>query len=56
MWTGYKFEDIKDLDLLQHIDVIIDGKYEQSLPTTKNWRGSDNQRLWVRNGSTWTHD
>jgi anaerobic ribonucleoside-triphosphate reductase activating protein len=55
MWTGYKFEDIKDLELLNYVDVIIDGKYEQSLPTKRLWRGSDNQRLWINSG-TWNEE
>ncbi|MXR36156.1 anaerobic ribonucleoside-triphosphate reductase activating protein [Craterilacuibacter sinensis] len=45
LWTGYRYEDIGTLALLRYIDVLIDGKYEQDLPTTKPWRGSDNQRL-----------
>lgn len=56
MWTGYKFEDIKDLELLNYVDVIIDGKYEKDLPTKKLWRGSDNQRLWQKQNEVWTHD
>ncbi|AFU64015.1 anaerobic ribonucleotide reductase small subunit [Salmonella phage STML-198] len=53
MWTGYKFEDIKHLELLKYIDVIIDGKYEQDNPTDKPWRGSDNQRLWKQHNEEW---
>lgn len=45
MWTGYRHEDIQDLPLLADIDVLIDGLYEQSMPNTLPWRGSDNQRL-----------
>ncbi|QYN80513.1 ribonucleotide reductase of class III [Kosakonia phage Kc304] len=56
MWTGYKFEDIKHLELLQNVDVIIDGKYEQLLSTQKAWRGSDNQRLWVNHKGNWTEE
>ncbi|MGL4521358.1 MAG: anaerobic ribonucleoside-triphosphate reductase activating protein [Bacilli bacterium] len=48
MWTGYTFEDIKDdeviSEILKHVDVVIDGKYEQDNPTMKPWRGSNNQR------------
>lgn len=56
LWTGYKFEDIKNLELLNYVDVIIDGKYEKSLPTTKLWRGSDNQRLWSNESGEWKYD
>ncbi|MFP9202459.1 anaerobic ribonucleoside-triphosphate reductase activating protein, partial [Enterococcus faecalis] len=56
LWTGYKFEDIKQLEMLKYVDVIIDGKYEKNLPTKKLWRGSDNQRLWSNTDGVWKHD
>lgn len=45
MWTGYKYRHIKDHEIFNHIDVVIDGKYRHDLPTTKPFRGSDNQEL-----------
>ena len=45
LWTGYLYEDIQDLPLLQEVDVLIDGPYLKDRPTTLPWRGSDNQRL-----------
>ena len=45
MWTGYKFEEVKHTEIVKLIDVVIDGRYEQDNPTTKPWRGSDNQEL-----------
>ena len=27
LYTGYKFEEIKDLNILQYIDVVIDGEF-----------------------------
>ncbi|QFR55856.1 anaerobic nucleotide reductase subunit [Yersinia phage JC221] len=49
LWTGYTLEQLQADParsvLLPYIDVLIDGKYEQSLPTKKPFRGSDNQRL-----------
>ncbi|BBC78120.1 anaerobic ribonucleotide reductase small subunit [Escherichia phage EcS1] len=56
IWTGYKFEEIKHLELLQNVDVIIDGKYEQSLPTLKPWRGSDNQTMWRNHDNKWSEE
>ena len=43
--TGYRHEEVRHLPLLQDVDVLIDGPYLKDLPTTKPWRGSDNQRL-----------
>ena len=45
MWTGYLYEDVRDLALLRDVDVLIDGRYLRDRPTVKPWRGSDNQRL-----------
>ena len=45
LWTGYRHEEVQHLPLLQDVDVLIDGPYLKDLPTTKPWRGSDNQRL-----------
>lgn len=44
MWTGYKYEDVKDVQALKFVDVLIDGKYEKELPAAP-WRGSNNQRI-----------
>ena len=45
-WTGFKYEDIKDKDVFNYIDVLIDGQYKDELhdPTLK-WKGSSNQRV-----------
>ena len=46
LYTGYKFEDIKDLNLLKYIDVLIDGEFILSLKDNNiEWRGSSNQRI-----------
>lgn len=45
MWTGYLYEDIQHLELLNYVDVLIDGPYIKELTTTLPWRGSSNQRL-----------
>lgn len=47
LWTGY---DIVDYNAIGHfeipdVDYIIDGVYDESKPTKKKWRGSDNQRM-----------
>ena len=45
-WTGFQYEDIKDKDVFNYIDVLVDGQYKDELhdPTLK-WRGSSNQRV-----------
>lgn len=49
-YTGFTFEKIKKdpyfRNLLDHIDVLVDGPYIESLRTLElPWRGSRNQRL-----------
>jgi len=47
VWSGFKFdEDLKDKEVLNYIDVLVDGTYNDDLhdPTLK-WRGSSNQRV-----------
>lgn len=45
-YTGYTIDDLRGDDILDYIDVLIDGKYDKDLPTQKPFRGSDNQKLW----------
>lgn len=47
VWSGFKFEeDLKNKEVLNYIDVLVDGIYNDKLhdPTLK-WRGSSNQRV-----------
>ncbi len=34
----------------------MDGKYDECSPTTKSFRGSDNQRMWVKINGVWTEE
>ena len=45
-WTGFEYEDIKDKEVFNYIDVLVDGQYKDELhdPTLK-WKGSSNQRV-----------
>ncbi|WP_410499308.1 anaerobic ribonucleoside-triphosphate reductase activating protein [Chitinibacter sp. S2-10] len=45
LWTGYLYEEIRELEVFDYVDVVIDGKYEKENPTTLPWRGSGNQRV-----------
>lgn len=46
-WTGFLFDrDLKDKEVMNYIDVLIDGKYEDDLHDFRlKWRGSSNQRV-----------
>jgi len=49
IYTGYTLEDLCAREdaapLLALIDLLIDGPFLDSAPNTKEWRGSDNQRV-----------
>jgi len=46
LYTGFKFEDIKELEILNYIDVLVDGEFQLELRNiTIPFRGSENQRL-----------
>jgi len=50
VYTGYTLEALAatggaHAELLEIIDLLIDGPYREELPGTLLWRGSDNQRL-----------
>ena len=47
IWTGFLYDrDLKDKDIFEYIDVLVDDRYEDELhdPTLK-YRGSSNQRV-----------
>lgn len=47
-YTGFNYEEIDHLPVMEFIDVLIDGKYVSSLNPGINkilWRGSTNQRI-----------
>jgi anaerobic ribonucleoside-triphosphate reductase activating protein len=47
MWTGYLFDkDLIGLDILNYVDVIVDGQYKDELHDFRlEWKGSSNQRV-----------
>lgn len=52
LWTGYSWDQIKDLSFIHYIDVIVDGKFIQELKVNENtkcwkdkYRGSINQNI-----------
>ena len=45
-WSGYELEELKDLEILNYIDVIIAGKFVlEQRDTTLKFMGSRNQEL-----------
>ena len=46
-WSGFLFDkDLKDKEVMQYIDVLVDGQYVDELhDPTLSWRGSSNQRV-----------
>lgn len=54
LFTGYTYDDVKSRapEILQVIDVLVDGRYDQSKrEVTKRFAGSTNQRiLHLKNG------
>lgn len=50
VWTGYLLENIQQKDVLQYIDVLIDGPFIQAQrDITLPLRGSRNQRILYKN-------
>lgn len=46
IYTGYEWDQIKDLPLMQYVDVLVDGKFIlEKRDTTIAFRGSPNQRI-----------
>lgn len=45
-WSGFLFDQIKDNEVFNYIDVLVDGQYVDELHDfTLDWRGSSNQRV-----------
>ena len=45
-YTGFKYDEIKGLDIMKYIDVLLDGEFIQELADEKiKWVGSSNQRV-----------
>lgn len=46
VYTGFTWEGIKDLEIMKYIDVLVDGRFIESLKDSKlHWKGSSNQRV-----------
>lgn len=46
VWSGYLYEDLKDLELTKYVDVLVDGPFVEELKDLRlKWKGSSNQRV-----------
>ncbi len=46
LYTGFEWDDIKELDIIQLLDVVVDGRFMEPLLDAKlHWKGSSNQRV-----------
>jgi anaerobic ribonucleoside-triphosphate reductase activating protein len=46
LWTGYEYETVNRLEIMNYVDVVIDGMYVDKLHDFNlKWKGSSNQRV-----------
>ena len=46
LYTGFEWEEIRDLEIIPLLDVVVDGRFVKSLLDVKlHWKGSSNQRV-----------
>jgi anaerobic ribonucleoside-triphosphate reductase activating protein len=46
LYTGYDFEEVRDLEVMNFVDVLVDGRFmEDQKDISLHFRGSRNQRL-----------
>ena len=45
-WSGFTFESLKNKEIVNYLDVLIDGQFKAELFSPKlRWKGSSNQRV-----------
>ena len=46
LYTGYQWEEVQYLDIVQYIDILVDGKFVEELKDNNlHWKGSSNQNV-----------
>ena len=47
LWTGYTIEEMnpRQLEVLEYLNYVVDGKFMKDLKVRNKWFGSSNQRL-----------
>ena len=44
LYTGYVWQEIKELEIVKYLDVVVDGKFEKDkMDSSLQWKGSSNQ-------------
>ena len=46
LYTGYLWEEVKELEVMQYVDVLVDGEFKEELAEVSyHWAGSTNQKV-----------
>jgi len=46
VYTGYLWEEVKELPYMKYVDVLVDGRFVEELKdVTLHWKGSSNQKV-----------
>ena len=46
LYTGYEWKDIKNMDIVNYLDVLVDGEFEvEKKELDLHWKGSANQMV-----------
>lgn len=46
LYTGSRWDEIKDLEVIQYLDVVVDGRFEaDKKDESLHWKGSSNQMV-----------
>ncbi len=46
LWSGFQYEDLKDLEIMKYLDVLVDGRFqEENKDIRLKYCGSSNQRV-----------
>lgn len=46
LYTGFRYEEVRELEVMQYVDVLVDGRFiEELADSSHKWAGSLNQRV-----------
>lgn len=46
LYTGYQWEEIRELEVIPYLDVVVDGRFVEELKDNNlPWKGSSNQKV-----------